>query len=687
MKFRPALSLVFMASFTNAFSEIPVRRVTLFKHGVGFFERSGELKAGETARLDFKADEMNDVLKSLIVAETNGARVSGLRYDSSDPLDRRLAEFPFTLEGVPSLSAFLTQLKGENIEVVLGNETVRGAIVTARLVPSAEKGPERELLVLMTDAGDLRTIDLMTASSVRFPDPALQARFRDYLQTVASGRSREKRSVYVDSLSDRARNVAVSYMLPSPVWKSSYRLLLREGSGNAAASTSIEGWAIVDNTTSDDWDNITLSLVSGRPISFISRLYEPKYITRPGAELPEERAQGPVLHEGAVQQEAAARGGVIGGMIGAVPSAAPPPPPRASERPRMSKDSAAEMMMVETARDEAFMKASSSIEAMATGGNVGELFEYRFSQPVVVKKGQSAMIPFLQGQIDARKLLIYTSANPNHPMNAAEIVNNTGKTLDGGPITVFDAESYAGEGLIETLRAGDKRLISYAVDLGTRVGTIYGSESAVVREIKANRGILTIRQAAREIRSYNVKNVDSKAKRLLIEHPVRPQYKLVDVKPVETTANMHRFEVKLAPNSEVKFPVTEEREFDNTVALANVTPEGIISYSQNKTISAEGRKQLEQAAQFKRQIADSEREMRELDEQINALFRDQERLRQNIQGLNSVSGQQEQVRKYAQALASQEAQLADLRDRRTQAEQARTKGQAALNTLLESLSF
>src|SRR5208282_4895794 len=179
----------------------------------------------------------------------------------------------------------------------------------------------------------------------------------------------------------------------------------------------------------------------------------------------------------------------------------------------------------------------SDVAVNVASSDVGELFEYRFSTPVTVKKDESTMLPFLQQPIGARKLLIYSETYGEHAMNAAELNNSTSKTLDGGPITVFDAASYAGEALMTTLKAGDKRLISYSVDLGTRVTTQFDSSRELVREIHVNRGLLTARMAMDETKNYTIRNVDQKTKTLIIEHPERTGYKLVALKPAETTAN------------------------------------------------------------------------------------------------------------------------------------------------------
>src|SRR5579863_889740 len=214
-------------------------------------------------------------------------------------------------------------------------------------------------------------------------------------------------------------------------------------------------------------------------------------------------------------------------------------------RPAPSPVAAQAMAVPMTGREVLVTAENSSIAAIATARELGELFEYRIPAPVTIRKGESAMLPFLQDKITARRLLIYSDQRSAHPLNAAEIDNSTGKTLDGGPITVYDAGSYAGEALMETVKTGDKRLLGYAVDLGTRITTQFDSKGDVVREVHMNRGTLNTRTAAIETKTYTIKNVDQKAKTLIIEHPARPGYSLIDRKATEKTANAYRFEVKL----------------------------------------------------------------------------------------------------------------------------------------------
>jgi len=642
-----------------AAADLPIREVILYKHGVGYFERAGELRAGETARLDFKASDMNDVLKSLTVSDRNGGVIGGIRYDAAEPLEKRLQDFPFALDRQASLAAFLDQMKGARLELRLGSDTVAGIIVSARMSKPDEKTPERETVVLLTDTGEIRTFDLGAASSVKFSDPKLQGLLRDYLTVLSGARSKDRRSVYIDATGTGTRQLAASYMTPSAVWKSSYRLIF-----GPQAEATLEGWAIIDNTSGDDWTNVKLSVVSGRPISFITQLYEPRYVQRPTAELAENQPVAPVVLQGAI----GVRGGPVNRAFAAAPAAA--------------REALADSVL-KTESGQA-----SSIAPTTDTRDLGELFEYSFSGPVSVKQGESAMLPFLQQKIGARKLLIYMESFGLHPMNAAEISNSTGKTLDGGPITVYDANAYAGEALVETLKSGDKRLITYGVDLGSRVTTAFDSSKANVREIHFARGVLTTRNAVDETKTYTIKNVDPGRKTVIIEHQQRPGYKLLgDVKPTETTADAYRFEVNVGGNATEAFAVREERVYDQTISISSVTPDAIATYLQNKSLSDAGRRQLEQIAQKKREIAANDGQLRQAQADLNNLTQDEERQRRNIESLRNVAGQQNLVQQYAGQLAAAEVKLTGLRDQESALQRKTTTLEGELNGLIEKAEF
>jgi len=644
-------------------ADLPIREVILYKHGVGYFERAGDLRAGDTARLDFKASDMNDVLKSLTIVDRSGGVIGGVRYDAAEALDKRLQDFPFAVDRQASLAAFLDQLKGARLELRLGSDTVAGTIIGARTVKPDDKTPERENVVLLTDSGEIRTFDMGAASSVKLSDPKLQGLLRDYLTVLSGARSKDKRSVYIDTAGTGTRQLTASYMTPSAVWKSSYRLIFGTG-----AEATLEGWAIIDNTSGEDWSNVKLSVVSGRPISFITQLYEPRYVQRPSGELAENRAVAPIVLQGAMGGAAPAAAKAF--------AAAPPAPANRQDRGFRAE----EAVSVDALRD-------SSIAPALNTRDLGELFEYSFSTPVSVKQGESAMLPFLQQKINARKLLIYMESFGLNPMNAAEIANSTGKTLDGGPITVYDANAYAGEALVETLKAGDKRLITYGIDLGARVTTAFNSTRANVREVHFARGVLTTRNSVEETKTYTIKNVDPRRKTVIIEHKQRPGYKLLDMKPMETTADAYRFEVNVGGNATEAFAVREERVYDQTMSVTSLTPDAIATFTQNKALTEVARRQLEQIAQKKRDIAANDGQLRQLQSDLNNLAQDEERQRRNIESLRNVAGQQNLVQQYAGQLAAAEVKLAGLRDQESDLQRKKTALEGELNGLIEKVEF
>jgi hypothetical protein len=659
-------------------ADLDVRRVVLYKHGVGFFERAGEIPAGETAVLQFKAEEMDDVLKSLTIEQTGGEGVSAVRYDSSDPLAKRLEVFPFRLGGGMQLSAILDQFKGAEVELQMSGGPLTGAIVSARQLPATQNDSGGEQLLLLV-GGALRTVDPAAASSIRFTDPKIQQQFTDYLSTLSRSRNTDRRTVTIESQGGASR-VAAGYITPTPIWKSSYRLVF-----DAQNQPLLEGWAIVDNTSGEDWEGVTLSLVSGLPVSFISRLYEPRYLQRPVIQLAQDRAWTPRVHGGAVEE-------MQDQILAGVP-AAPPAPAMAkamAENRAFRQQVAGALGGAMPAEEEAFRRneISSTVAATAVKAELGDLFEYRIDHPVTIRKSESAMLPFFRERVPARRLYIYDESNGSqHPLNAAEITNSAGATLDGGAITVYDSGAYAGEALVETIKAGDKRLISYAVDLGTRITTAYDSTSKLQQAFHFRRGVMTTKTALRETKTFTLRNVDANAKTIILEQAVRPGYELIEGKPAEKTATAYRFEVPVGADATAKFAIVEERMYDQQMLISNMPYDELMTWVRNTELSEEGRQKLGQIADLKRRIAEAQQEEQRVNQRVQEKNDDQNRLRSNISTLRSLPGQEQKVNQYAEQLATQEAELVGMRDRQSELRRQADELQRELNTLIETMEF
>ncbi|MGC2662354.1 MAG: hypothetical protein WA324_30690 [Bryobacteraceae bacterium] len=670
-----AVALLFVLTAGPAFNaEIPVKEVILYKHGIAFFEREGSVPAGDEARLDFKSADMNDILKSLTVSEDGGGRVRGVRYDSNESLDQQLAAYPFVLGQQERLSTLLDGMKGAHIELKYGDGPIKGQIIGARSIEAesvAEKRAMHEQVTLLLDSGDVANYNLDTITSLRLLDPRLQEQLKQYLKAVAQSRAKDIRSVYIDSTAAGERQLRISYISPTAVWKSSYRLTLGE-------APTLEGWAIVDNTTGDDWNNVKLAVVSGRPISFISLLDTPRYGQRQVAELPEDRAAGPVVYggsqgmgiQGATGDAGGTVGGVLGGVLSGIPSAAPPPPP-----PQAIQRAAG-----------AFYAPSTIVEG-ATGETLGELFEYSFATPVTIKKNQSAMLPFLQDKIAARKLLIYSNSNSEHPVNAAELTNNTGKTLDGGPITVYDDGAYAGEALVETLKAGDKRLIGYAVDYGTRITQEYGTGKRRTLEVHASEGIVHVRYSERDTHTYTIHNVDAKPKTVIVEQDNPSEYLVLSPKPYERTNKANRFEVKVPANGNQILKVEYERLTFDAQSVSDATSDWLQAIVVNRELNERGNAQLQAIGAIKEQIIQTEHQLATARSQSNDLDGDQTRLRQNIDSLNRVKGEEDLVRKYSGQLSDNEVELPKIRGQIRDLEQRKADLEKQQRELIQKLDF
>lgn len=660
------LSLLAIALPASA-QQLPIKQIVLYKHGIGFFEREGVIAGGEEARLDFKTADMNDVLKSLTVTDSSGGRIAGIRYDSNETLDQRLGRYPFRIGNQERLSAFLDSIKGAHIELKSAERTTSGAILGARAMEASGDGGQRivrEQVTLLLDSGEVANYDLANIGSLRLLDPHLEEQLKQYLQTLAQSASREKRGIYIDSARGSSRQLRISYISPTAIWKSSYRLTL------GAPNSTLEGWAIVDNTTDEDWSDVKLSVVSGRPISFISLLDTPRYGRRQVAELPEDRAAGPVVYSGSVDS-VSQNGRGPAAVAGLLPNAV-----NRLDGSHLGTGSFAQSVEVQ----------ASSVEG-ATGATLGELFEYNFANPITIRKNQSAMLPFLQDKVAARKLLIYTERDGEHPVNAAEVVNTTSKTLDGGPITVYDSGAYAGEALFETLKAGDRRLIGYAVDYGTRITTAFDSSQQNIREIHVKDGSLRLRYAERQIRNYTIRNVDTKAKALIIQQEGIGQYSVLAPKPAERTATAYRFEVNVPANGSQTLKVEQERTTENLTEILSATPDFLLTIVENKQLSEPGRKQLQGILDLKRRLVAAEASLNTARSQTTELTEDQTRLRQNIDSLNRVKGQEDQVRQYSGQLAANESQLAKLRDQRRDLTARAASLNAEVRNAIDALDF
>ncbi len=683
-------ALLAVAALTLAAAELPVSRVVLYKNGLALFERSGEVKPGEPVRLEFKKSEMDDVLKTLVLNSSAGA-VTHLRYELDEPLDRRLADIGLTIPSGVNLATLLDQMRGARIVLGTPGGPLEGVVVSGRVAqPSQPVQPMQKLeLTILTPAGELRIIDLDGVSSVKLSDDRLQKRLVDALSAYQQAQSQERKSVWVET-AGQSGTLLARYLVPAPMWKSAYRLAFDDKN-----EATIEGWAIVENKSESDWNNVQLTVVSGRPISFISRLYEPRYVARQELELAEAQNARPMEMDTMLQTPplAGAAGGVMGGMGGMVanaPAAAPRAAMKSMSRSAQVFVPGAGLTMSEqmglSVKTQRF-DTTSSVAPETEAEEAGELFEYHFSRPASVKAGESLLLPFVQQKINAHQVYIWDAKEGVHPQRAAKLTNNTGKTLDGGPVTVYTPEGYTGESLMSTFKAGDKRFLSFAVDLGTRVTIKYDTGSQVIRSFKAERGVLTTKSVLEIKTTYTATNVDARGKNLLVSHPLRADQELVSPKPEEKSDLRYLFALNLPASGEAKVTVVEQQPLQESVGIISMDPDQIVAWINARKLTPEARQKLETLAAKKREVAAAELEIHQIEGVINSLAADENRLRSNIQSLNYVASQKEQVEKWAAELARKENLILDQQGRLAAASKKKADLLSQLATLVETLSL
>lgn len=670
---------------------LPVKKVELYKNGMGYFEHQGTVKGQQTVEIVLPSSQLNDVLKSLTILDLGRGQIAGVNYDSAAPLDRRLAEMPIDLNAANGLVGFLNQIRGTTIEIRTPGGPVLGKLMEAEL-RTKSNGPgssaEQIQVSLFTSDGEVRIVELESAGALRFTNQSLANDLSRYLDVLNTTHQRDVRRLRIQTIGTGERQLFLSYTSESPIWKTTYRIVL-----DPKQKPLLQGWAIVDNTTPMDWLNVSLSLVAGAPISFVQDLSQPLYARRPVVPLPQGVQVTPQVYESAMEEKSAeAPRAVPGGVVGGIGPGSGGGIGTGVGRVRMN--SGTNLYEAPPAAPEDFASTSISdairnqVTETAQGQSVAEQFEYKIRQPVTIRHNESALLPIVQSDVGGEKVSVYRSTNKEtHPRLAFWMKNTSGLTLDAGPVTVIDSNTFAGEGLIEAVQPGESRLLSYAVDLGTEISTVSGSERQRVERVLINRGIMRMFARIVEKKNYKIRNNNETVRAVVLEHPVRPGWKLVSATPAETSANYYRFKVEAKPKTTTDFLVQEESPQESSFYISSITPDQIAVWVRDRSIDAEIEKALQAIADKKGEVDSLAQKISALDKEQNDIFKDQERVRGNLQRLNQTPEEATLRQRYIRQLDSQENRLAVMRTEREKLDNSRAAAQKQLDDLIQTLSL
>lgn len=295
---------------------LPIRRVILYSNGVAYIERRGTVTGHAEISLSFKQSQVDDVLKSMVVLDLGQGRIGAVSYNSSAPPSARMADIPFSIDAGSGnnlsggLAGVLGQLQGARVLVATANRSATGSILTVEERKSEADGSRVPMtthaLVIATEGGELMSFNLAELRSVKLIDEGARRDVSEFANVAASARRRDAKTIVVTSDGARAREMLVSYTIAAPIWKTTYRVVL-----DSTGKPFFQGWAIVDNVSEEDWSNVSLSLVSGSPISFIQPIQKPFYRYRPVVGMPEDLKLQPQTYE-ANEGRADAAGTVTG---------------------------------------------------------------------------------------------------------------------------------------------------------------------------------------------------------------------------------------------------------------------------------------------------------------------------------------------------------------------------------------
>jgi len=677
-------------------TRLPMKRVILYKNGVGYFEHAGLVNGSEDVNIDFTTAQLNDVLKSLTVLDLGKGRITGVTYNSIDPLNKRLGTLRLPVGENTTTAQFLEAIRGARIEVRSESGAAMGRLLTVEQRELPMKGDQKitvEQVSLISDTAEVRTFDLTPATSVRIAEKDLNDEVGRYMHLLASTRDQDVRRLTISTAGSGQRDLLVSYISEVPIWKSTYRIVVpKEG------KPLLQGWAIIDNTVGEDWNNVELSLVAGAPQSFVQQLSQPYYSRRPVVPLPENAMITPQTHEAALEESAKLNApptpqspqsseinGQMGGVVNGIVSGSGP-----SAGPVHGGGAGGGTFSINgrnLSRLQNFAALQSATPTVAESRELGDLFEYQLKDRVTIRKNQSALVPILQARIDAEKVSVWNPAE-TYVLRALWVNNTSGVTLDGGSFNVLEDDAFAGEGLVDAIKPGEKRLLSYAADLGLLVDAKQKEERQQVTRVAIRRGITTHSSEERQERIYTVRNRDTSPRTVIIEHPVREGWKLADgIEPLESTASCRRFRLAVEPGKTASLAIKGYHPLFTRYELTNLDDDQISFFLSQKMINSEVEEALRKVLSQKNEVAGLDAEINSRKGQIKSISEDQQRVRENMKALKGSAEEKALVERYAHQLNQQEDQMESLRRQISELQHKRGQSQKTLDEMLQGVAL
>ncbi len=651
----------------SAFAQdLALKRVMLSSGGLGYFEYEASVEGNATLHLTVPLEQVDDVLKSIVVYDDKGG-IGGLSLPGREPLAQLFKDLPFDQDALSSPADLLSSLKGAEVTVG-GARAISGRIVSVQddtvALPDGKGTIKRTRVTLLTDRG-LQQFILEDAENLQFADAALRDHVRQALAAIQTNRAKDARTVELATRGQGQRTVRVAYIVEVPVWKASYRLTLP--ADPVAPRAALQGWAIVENLSGQDWKDVDLTLVSGRPVAFRQALYEAYYVTRPEVPIEVAGRLMPGVDRGGV--DAANR-----------LKAAPPPPPAPAPAYRPQQERAASPAIA-AAPPPAAAAAADQFEATDAATQV----VFRFPRPVSVANGRTLSLPIIDRDAPAQRLALYQPETAaRNPLAAIRLTNDGESGLPAGLITIYERDkagyvSYVGDARLSGFPIGETRLLAYALDEKIVVEREVGQTDRIASGTIAQ-GALRLSRVLRQTVTYRVRGPAKEPRQLVIVQRRLPGWTLVkpDPKDVEQSEGNYRLPFALPGGDQTQlFQVVQEQTQLQELRLVDSAADQIRAYAQAREFDAKTRDALTRVLQLQAAVAEAQRKVTQAEAERQQIVQEQARLRDNLARVPANSDLQ---RRYLATLDRQETELEAIARRRTEAE----KGVEAAREVLRS---
>jgi len=686
--------------------EIPVDRVILSTSGLANFVHKMQVKDNATVEFPVRFEQVDDILKSLVIFDRQG-RLGGVTLPGKQPLEQVFKDLPFTQEQLSNPMLLINAYQGAAITLKGGgNAEISGKViqVTPEQVELEDgKTVTKHRISVMTAEG-MRQALLEDLQSMRFDDAKIRGEIARALDSIHENGTSERRMLTVSLPGEGARPVTLSYVVDAPLWKTAYRLVLPEGEGKDKKGL-LQGWAVVENMTASDWNNVDMTLVSGNPVTFRQSLYESYYVQRPEIPVQVFGRVMPRTDSGAVStasdMERRDYGNVVGG--------APPAPASAPMMKAMrARGESMQLQAMEMSADSAVAYEGGA--AMSSGGyggmrNVAQAASaaqsaeattqvlFRFPDRFSLKSGQSMMLPFVSREVPMERVALYQpDTHPRHPLAAVELKNDGDTGLPPGVLTLYEESallkgtSFVGDANMPVVARGDKRMVSYALDSKTAIDREQKSQSTEGR-ISVSQGVMRTAMTTRYETIYTIKAPEKEERTVVIEHSRMGDYQIVspDPKEVEVTDTHYRIRVPVKAGEKKTLNVVLEHQGWQSYTIASFSTPQLAAYATDRgQLDASTRKAFARMAEVRRNMDDIDRKSAELQRQRSVIFEDQQRVRENLRSLTGTSDVQQ---RYLNKLNEQEDLISKIDAQRDDMAAKRQKLESDLNKLIAELSF